>query len=142
MTATGRDVQHLGQRQVKFFLWGVLAAQAKFQVCNVRRPILSVGMLNDQGIVAHFDPEAAVLKIRGVEFPLLKIDRLFYLPVSLELMNGKEALEPVAAGLHTDGTPVGKIEAFVKEMWKNKRRGDPIIVEWCCHEDSKISATF
>ena len=85
VTATGSEVAHYGQRQVKFRVWDQHPAVATFHVCDVNRPIVSVGTLTDKGLAVHFDKKKSVLTLENnLHFPLVKQKGLYYLPVALE----------------------------------------------------------
>ena len=53
--AGGQTIAHYGRREVELSLVDGERAKAIFEVCAVRRPILSVGSLNTKGIAVNFD---------------------------------------------------------------------------------------
>ena len=44
--AGGATIPHFGRRNVTFQVWGTDGAYANFEVCGVKKPVLSVGALN------------------------------------------------------------------------------------------------
>ena len=82
--AGGQDVKHFGARRVPFMIWGKIKAVARFEVCKVTRPILSVGSLLNQGVKAIFDKEKSMLTLQDAAYPLVRIRNIFFLPVKVE----------------------------------------------------------
>ena len=88
-TASGQLVKHVGSRLVPVKLTTGEFFWINFQVCEqIRRPILSVSALNDQGIVVCFGQKFSYIKFGTQRRPLVRQlvrqRRLFYLPVMIK----------------------------------------------------------
>ena len=94
--ANGKDLKYFGQRLVRFHLTGVEdSTMAKFQAANVRRPILSVGMLAAAGHRLEFDEHGARLRhASGTMVPLKRRGALFVLPVRVLAEEIAAAIQP------------------------------------------------
>ena len=84
-------IKHFGSKEVRFAVWGKRPTVAKFEVCEVRRPILSVGSLNQAGIKAEFDGESSCLWHGKERISLIHANNLYYLPV--QVLKSQEELQ-------------------------------------------------
>jgi hypothetical protein len=154
-TASGQPIEHFGMRVLTMMAWGSIPTTARFEVCGVRKPILSVGSLMNAGIGVHFDHQKGELIAKGHKCPLVRRGNLFYMPVKLNEARSANALVPMAIGTDSDNsstsgsdhdevkvvqrTPVYP-ECFMKTVaWMSKLRSRPVLVEYCCEPDSKLS---
>ena len=91
ISADGRPIKVSGKRTVRFTLSDGALMQKVFRVTAVSRPILSVGMLEDEGIVTDFHK---VCLWRGsTSWPLERHGNLYYLPVTLQERNSVEVVD-------------------------------------------------
>ena len=112
-TADGSPIKDYGQRAIKYRAEGGLNAQTTFHVMNVKRPILSVGVLECEGFPVSFGKNPNII-FGPHKCSLVKVGNLYYLPVKLD----------------TD------ISAALTE------KRSTMLYEWCCEPDSKLSQWF
>ena len=83
MGANGQRITHYGHREVKVYTDDGIPANIQFEVCEVRRPILSVGNLSRAGIKVYFDANNPHLRWGYRRYSLICVNNLFYWPVKL-----------------------------------------------------------
>lgn len=112
--------------------------------------------LNQNGVKAVFDQAGSRLLLGNQLFPLVRFRNLFYLPVRLrepsalgpgcgqreERSLRKVAEESEEVQVTCDMTPRRKTQQFVRRMQKVPEKEKPVLVEWCCDDDSKMSAIW
>ena len=81
-TADGSPITDYGQRVVEYRVRDGPLARTAFHVMNVRKPILSVGLLEERGHVVRFGPNP-YLQIGGRRCELVRQGNLYYLPVEV-----------------------------------------------------------
>lgn len=117
MAADGRSLPVLGQKTVDMRLPTGQPVRVRFQVMNVRRPILSVRALRDHGVSVHFTKTGSYLAKEDQKCSLVESGNLFYLPVQL-----------------------GAGQSTLQEM--NAVEGPWLLLEWCCEKTSRLSSWF
>ena len=77
-TASGQKIKHLGTRQITFRDGAGGTFNIDFEVCcGIRRVMLSVGVLRDQGIFTYFD-ELPRIQIHEQRISLKQFNQLFF----------------------------------------------------------------
>ena len=112
-TADGNPIKDYGQRAIKYRAEGGLNAQTTFHVMNVRRPMLSVSVLEREGFPVSFGKNPHII-FGQHKCSLVKGGNLYYLPVKLDT--------GISAAL-TETRPM-------------------MLYRRCCEPDSKLSQWF
>ena len=81
--AGGEKISHYGERIVGVRTDDGVPADIQFLVCDVRRPILSVGNLSKMGIRVYFDVDDPHIRWQGRRYNLIYMNNLFYWPMRL-----------------------------------------------------------
>ena len=111
-TADGSSIMDFGQRTIRYTAEGGLNAQTTFHVVNVKRPILSVGVLEQEGYPVSFGKNPHVT-FGPHKCNLVKIGNLYYLPIKMDTEDH----------VRTQDRPM-------------------MLYEWCCEPDSELSEWF
>ena len=120
LAADGRPITNFGERHVEFILRSGQRVRARFRVMKVRRPILSVARLKDNGADTHFSHDGIYIEKENVRNDLVERGNLFFLPV--RLADGPASMSAVSAVSGTD------------KPW--------MLFEWACEGDSKLAQWF
>ena len=105
--AGGQKISHYGRREVKVYTDDGIPANIDFQVCEVRRHILSVGNLSRVGIRVYFDVNNPHLRWGYRRYNLICVNNLFYWPVKLHeenqtMQEGRNFCEACGARLYNN----------------------------------------
>ena len=104
--ANGHEIGHYGRRHVSCYLFGKekMEITFEFDVCDVKRPILSVHQLCQTGFRITFDRKGAFLSKGPNKLSLISCDGVYFIPVET---NRRTWLQN--AGLRKSCEPLGQV---------------------------------
>ena len=120
-TANGQAITYYGDRKVKLKVAGTKGiAECVFHVCDVSRPILSIGRLNQVGHAITFGADGAYMKTKSSQWVrILKHGNLHMLSVAIVGLAHRIEAAPQSYG-RTVAPVEGDVRAYDERMVDDK----------------------
>ena len=127
----GANIPVLGAKRAQLRTWGGILLQVLFCVMAVSRPLLSVGLSRQRGYDVHLSGMSYLAR-GDRRVPLVESEALCYLPVVCDRDRSMTGV-PVDS-MRPASQLMAPVVAQIAPRWH--------LMEWCCEEDSRLSAWF